>query len=444
MDKLFYNLRNTFAVIIILIIVVSYFAVFLPFRTELKNSLYENYKNIVHCAETSLENHFIRSREAAEVLASRKMIKREITKYRKGEIKLAELKNYSESKYQPETDTEKHIEAVFRFIDDRMIVNYGEQYLPVLTEVNFSDSEENTELRITEDQNFIVTKSIIEDDQKTKLGTAYIIYNLKDILTEISKLNSKKIDFTILKNLDPADSRIDNNRVVEIKRLLNTDYYLKAESPTSLIYEPISSLSYKVMLIVLVTFLIIYLFTINILHKASNRVISRLRKELAEKIRLSETDKMLGIYNRTKFNEELKKEIDRSRRYGNNLALIMFDIDYFKSFNDNYGHQKGDQILKQIVSIVRNKIRENDLLARYGGDEFMIICPETDLTEAEILAERLNRSISNYNCKKANDLSCSFGVGEFKKETDTLNSFIKRVDQALYKAKESGRNRVCS
>jgi diguanylate cyclase (GGDEF)-like protein len=98
--------------------------------------------------------------------------------------------------------------------------------------------------------------------------------------------------------------------------------------------------------------------------------------------------------------------------------------------------------LEKIVAIIKQKIRKHDILARYGGDEFMLICPETRLEEAEKLAQRLNRAIDEYNCEH-DDLSCSFGVAEFKSFKDEQKDLINRADQALYKAKENGRNRVC-
>jgi diguanylate cyclase (GGDEF)-like protein len=152
---------------------------------------------------------------------------------------------------------------------------------------------------------------------------------------------------------------------------------------------------------------------------------------------------MLGIYNRTKLMDVLAKEIERANRYGNDLSLIMFDIDKFKEINDAYGHQLGDEVLKKIVSIVENDIRKTDILARYGGDEFTLVCPETSLEEVKKLANRIKTSIRDYKCQKGIDLSCSFGVAQFRNNKENLDTFIKRADDALYKAKEQGRNRVC-
>ena len=118
----------------------------------------------------------------------------------------------------------------------------------------------------------------------------------------------------------------------------------------------------------------------------------------------------------------------------------MFDIDKFKEINDEYGHLIGDKILIRMTELIKNEIREIDSFARYGGDEFMIINPETKLNGAVELAERLRKKIEDTDFAKVEKVSCSFGVAQLKAEDD-IDSFLKRVDDYLYKAKEK-RNSV--
>ena len=119
----------------------------------------------------------------------------------------------------------------------------------------------------------------------------------------------------------------------------------------------------------------------------------------------------------------------------------MYDIDHFKKINDNYGHDIGDEILIELTDLVRKSIRNIDILARWGGEEFMIITPNTDINSTKLLAERLRKEISEKDFYKVDKLTCSFGVTSFK-EKDDIDSIIKRVDKALYKAKNGGRNMV--
>lgn len=156
---------------------------------------------------------------------------------------------------------------------------------------------------------------------------------------------------------------------------------------------------------------------------------------------LAETDPLTGIYNRRMFFDYLEIELLRTKRYGNNLSLIMLDIDYFKKVNDTYGHDVGDYVLRTIVDIVKEKVREADILARYGGEEFIIILPETDIGGAKTLAEKIRILIEKNIFNKVKMVTVSIGVTSFQ-EGDTVATFTKRVDNALYKAKNNGRNRV--
>lgn len=166
------------------------------------------------------------------------------------------------------------------------------------------------------------------------------------------------------------------------------------------------------------------------------------QKRMEEKLKkLSTKDNLTGFYNRRKFKEIIRIEIERVKRYNQPLSLIMFDIDHFKKVNDTYGHGAGDYVLKTIAGIVRKNIRKIDYLFRWGGEEFLILSSETQLDKAHALAERIRKAIESYKFNKVGKVTVSFGVTELT-EIDTQDSFIKRADDAMYKAKEKGRNRV--
>ena len=153
------------------------------------------------------------------------------------------------------------------------------------------------------------------------------------------------------------------------------------------------------------------------------------------------TDKLTNIYNRAYFEVEMDKEFSSFKRENRPLSLIILDIDKFKDFNDNYGHQIGDEVLKELAKAISQNIRTTDIFARWGGEEFVIILPATALESAKKVAEHLRVTVEQHSFKDDLNVTCSFGVSECG-EDDTKESFLKKVDEALYRAKRNGRNRV--
>jgi two-component system cell cycle response regulator len=191
----------------------------------------------------------------------------------------------------------------------------------------------------------------------------------------------------------------------------------------------------------------------------NNRLVERLRKkhlslEKANKeIKLlSRIDSLTGCYNRGYLNELLPREITRALRYKRPLSLALCDIDHFKKINDTYGHQCGDEVLKNIVTSISEIIRaDTDWLARYGGEEFLIVLPETKLRNASSLAERLRKNIANNSIATPEDeisITASFGVTGFNSAKPPKNitpeALISMADKCLYAAKNQGRNKVIS
>ncbi|WP_373073224.1 GGDEF domain-containing protein [Sulfurimonas sp.] len=158
---------------------------------------------------------------------------------------------------------------------------------------------------------------------------------------------------------------------------------------------------------------------------------------------ISEHDKLTKLYNRTKLDKVLEHEYLRSQRYKNTFSIIIIDLDHFKSVNDTYGHLVGDSVLVELADILQSSIRSTDTLGRWGGEEFLIICPQTDLSGAKELAEEIRRKVDNHTFKTIGNKTISIGVSELNND-DNIESLLKRSDDCLYEAKESGRNCVKS
>jgi len=156
---------------------------------------------------------------------------------------------------------------------------------------------------------------------------------------------------------------------------------------------------------------------------------------------LSTTDSLTGIYNRLKLDEILEYEKKQFDRFERPLSIIMLDLDFFKKVNDSYGHKTGDEILKTISKVVLETKRDTDVFGRWGGEEFLLVCSETDIQGARALAEKLRKAIESYEFPIITSLTASFGVAQFEKD-DTIAKVFERADHAMYLAKESGRNKV--
>lgn len=153
------------------------------------------------------------------------------------------------------------------------------------------------------------------------------------------------------------------------------------------------------------------------------------------------TDSLTGIFNRRKFLELTQIAILEAKRYGMPLALILFDIDYFKRVNDVFGHEAGDGVLQGLAGIVSGMIRQTDIFGRLGGEEFVILLHNNDIISGCDVAEKIRSRLNQHNFVPAGNVSCSFGVTGFHPD-DTLETFMKRADEAMYAAKQGGRNRV--
>lgn len=157
--------------------------------------------------------------------------------------------------------------------------------------------------------------------------------------------------------------------------------------------------------------------------------------------KLARTDHLTGLCNRLNIDAILNREVERSKRYERPLSIIMFDLDHFKDVNDMYGHLAGDQVLCAFAQVARSKLRSADTLGRWGGEEFLIVCPDTDLQGAVHLAERLRSAFDISDFPHVGQQTASFGVATFHPDESEV-AFIKRADETLYSAKNAGRNRI--
>lgn len=182
------------------------------------------------------------------------------------------------------------------------------------------------------------------------------------------------------------------------------------------------------------------------LNKRLETIVAERTQELQEKNRqlelLAVTDQLTGLVNRRELDKALAEEVARGDRYSTDLSVILVDVDRFKSVNDTYGHAVGDAVLVDMANILRNHVRATDLVGRWGGEEFLIVCRESTQEAAVTIAEKLCRVIAGHRFSVVGQKTSSFGVSKFR-AGDDVKSVVARADHALYEAKNNGRNQVC-
>ncbi|REL25788.1 diguanylate cyclase [Thalassotalea euphylliae] len=181
------------------------------------------------------------------------------------------------------------------------------------------------------------------------------------------------------------------------------------------------------------------------LSKLRYQLEQQVQEETAKRLqqeRRAITDPLTGLYNRFKLNEAIDSELTRVRRYQKCSSIIMIDVDHFKEINDELGHQAGDKVLQALAELIATHIREVDIAGRWGGEEFLVICPETDMTGAIQVAEKIRKAIALAPIACIKNRTVSAGVAQARGH-EQVSQFIDRADVCLYQAKRTGRNRVC-
>jgi polar amino acid transport system substrate-binding protein len=192
---------------------------------------------------------------------------------------------------------------------------------------------------------------------------------------------------------------------------------------------------YVISIAIFVSLSMIYPFIVG------KRLIEQQERLTSEIRSFSEVDHLTEMYNRRKITELFDREITRYKRYKYPLSIILIDIDYFKKVNDQFGHNQGDITLKEIASIIKTEARETDYVGRWGGEEFLIICPETDINGVRTLAEKLRNNISEYPFTRVGHKTASFVITTCGNDS-SFENMLNHADKALYSAKSAGRNNV--
>ena len=169
-------------------------------------------------------------------------------------------------------------------------------------------------------------------------------------------------------------------------------------------------------------------------------------RDFEQQYKLATTDGLTELYNHRYFQEQIRMQVEQAKRYSTNFSLIIIDIDFFKKFNDTFGHQSGDAVLRQVAQTLKKNVRSTDIVCRYGGEEMSIILPNTIKDEAFTTAQKICNRVAEKKFKLIGDketgVTISLGVATFPFDGDTAQKIIEAADKKLYEAKNNGRNQV--
>lgn len=293
---------------------------------------------------------------------------------------------------------------------------------------NQTKNIKNYEEKLTIQTQLLEKQSKQLDEQKKQLDEIY-----KNIESQKEKLSNAVLNVKEKEEVVESLVNLQKKKEQEFEKAKKDLEFLNSQIQEQknnlLLKEDIISEQKNAMGILAALFIIILILGINGIRQ--NRLLKN----------LSQTDSLSGLYNRRFMNQKLEEEISKYKRYKTPFSLLLIDIDYFKKINDTYGHDKGDLIIKQISSLIQQNIRNTDISARWGGEEFLILAPNSDLNGALKLANNLKELIENAQFEVKQKITISAGVSVFE-ENLNQEKLLKLADNALYKAKGSGRNRV--
>ena len=311
--------------------------------------------------------------------------------------------------------------------------------------VEFKD-DANKSLSIMQKNHQFLLKSHFESVQNNQLSPLsepmQNLYfgspqNVDDKIKQFSELISQslKLDIDINKVQDRRFWRLAKTSLLDSLHSVVKQYEIESLSKVN----ELRSAQDIVVAIILLTILIEALFIFRPMVSKIARFAERLQKD-------ANSDHLTGLFNRRAFAILAKKAVADSVRYKDPLTLLTFDIDHFKAINDTYGHDFGDKALQHISSIIKDSVRESDTVARFGGEEFVVLLPRTSEANARVLAEKVRHNIENLPLtldKTLIKMTVSCGFSQFSLSEANVVATLKRADDGLYQAKNQGRNRVC-
>lgn len=434
MNRLVKKTKITSFVIILIIIGITSISFYFPIKKEIENIYLDNFRLLAESKAQDIQHFIDRSLEETKNISSSTAINNKIIEYKNGDISINDLKKFTKGRYGEGVYAFSNIIGSFRIVDNEIIGEYGI--------IDFQDIDKfknssniNCELEV-ENKNIklMVYSPILEENHI--LGHDIISFSMSQYIQEIT---NKKTNIKFLQGdtLEDNESMLleSNGNIGYLYNISKIDDYIYIYTNKSMLYEPLRKMAfinYKTLVIGLIAIFV----TVNyVVFKNSSKVIKdvEISRDLYKKHAYE--DSLTGVYSRLFLDTWIKKKFEESKYLRDIYTIAMIDGDKFKEINDNYGHNIGDKVLIKIAHILKESVRERDIVIRYGGDEFLIIFENCRSDMAYSILKRIEEKLEKIHEFKF-DIDISYGIYEVENKEDFFDS-LSKADEKMYYSKKN-------
>lgn len=441
MNLLDRKLQRFYIFFFCVVVLLSYFSLYVPLKGALSEQIYQNFKLVAEAKVATLDQTIRHGLQSAGSISSRTMIRLKIDEYLTGQVSWSDLQNYTESKYLDGLDVVENLQSASRIVDGKVLVQYGEpvDFSTLITEPDFDFSTKNP-------AQLTVWSPI--HSEGTVIGMDILMFDLTPVL---EGLNASDIHIAIVTRESILENGVDpdlesGNQLfcehfgyepsVVFFSPLNDQFYAHVAIPESALYASVNRIALWSITGFIGGLLLLFAGVLFFVVRMANRQLTQLG-ESRDQYRLSaHTDPLTGAYTR----HYLETWIRTNHRYfspQHKLALVMLDINGFKEINDDYGHVTGDAVLRDMVRVLQDSIRSDDIVIRYGGDEFIILLKDICEDESEPIMRRVTEILAS-GTQTTIPFSIAYGIECVPKSSD-FEEALKRADAKMYRSKKHSR-----
>lgn len=438
MKKLITKSMLTTSLFLMVILIFAYHFIYHPLYNALEETSLENFINMTETSRKSFAHIIERGIENSKSISSRTMIKKKIIEYKDGIVDLEELKTYTQPRYIEGIQVLEKLVYSARVVDDQIIASRGEPPITIksidgIKKLDYEVVEENKGIYLLVyspiKSNIIIGMDIVVFNLSGFLSQLELYHMSIDIVTKDETINyqdSFTINPLISKHTGP-----DNIIYLNVFYELGDDLFLHISTPKDVFYYDFDAITKRSFTNLMIMFILSFLCINGIIIVFVTNKINSLDKSREKYKQDSYYDPLTGAYSRLFLNQWLKDNKGKTIEY----AIVFIDMNNFKEINDQYGHNTGDGVLKEVVSALQDEIRDNDLIVRFGGDEFLILldCVSHNITAKVI--EKINNNLKPPTLSDI-EVSFSYGIGELENTTEFYD-VLEQIDRKMYEMKKT-------